>query len=186
MAGQTPEEGLREALKTVAVCLKEGGITFALGGGYASWARGGPEPAHDVDFLLTAAQVDDAKAVLAEKGLRVEQPPEDWLFKVFVGDAMVDLIHHLGTHPIGDDLAKKSSELEVLSVVMPVLEATALLESKMRVLREHECDFTSLLQVARALREQVDWQDVQDFAEGNDYAAAFLFLLRRLEVAPSV
>jgi hypothetical protein len=97
----------------------------------------------------------------------------------------VDLIHHLGTEPIGEELTTRSSELEVLSVVMPVLEATALLESKMRVLQEHECDFTSLLQVARALREQVDWQDVQDFAEGNDYAAAFLFLLRRLEVAPS-
>ena len=43
-------EELREALKLVAVALKESGVPFALTGGYAVWARGGPEPDHDVDF----------------------------------------------------------------------------------------------------------------------------------------
>ena len=185
VAEEPRQTQLQEALKTVAVALKQSGVAFALAGGFGVWARGGPEPSHDVDFLVAATDVDQAEGYLQQQGLRTEQPPEDWLFKVFVADAMVDLIHHLGTEPIGDDLAGRSSDLEVLSVVMPVLAATDLLESKMRVLREQECDFTSLLQVARALREQVDWQHVQEFAEGNDYAVAFLFLLRRLEVAPS-
>src|SRR3954469_1464680 len=79
------QENLREALKSVAVALKRSGYPFALIGGYAVWARGGPEPDHDVDFMVAAddaAQVADA---LAEAGLCVVQPPEDWLFKVYTG-----------------------------------------------------------------------------------------------------
>ena len=58
--------GLREALKTVAVALKEGslnkGAPFALAGSYALWARGGPEPDHDVDFMVAE---QDAPAAMA-------------------------------------------------------------------------------------------------------------------------
>ena len=43
---------LREALKLVAVLLKESEVSFALAGGYALWARGAPEPHHDVDFVV--------------------------------------------------------------------------------------------------------------------------------------
>ena len=54
---------LREALKLVAVLLKETGVPFALAGSYGLWARGGPEPDHDVDFMIAeedAARVDGA------------------------------------------------------------------------------------------------------------------------------
>ena len=75
------QQNLREALKRVAVALKESGIPFALMGGYAVWARGGPEPDHDVDFLVADADAAKAADVLPDKGFRVEHPPEDWLFK---------------------------------------------------------------------------------------------------------
>ena len=55
MSEQTSRDGLREALKRVAVALKESGAPFALAGGYAAWARGGPEPEHDVDFAIAEA-----------------------------------------------------------------------------------------------------------------------------------
>ena len=35
---------VRELLKRTAVALKQGGVPFALCGGYAAWARGAPEP----------------------------------------------------------------------------------------------------------------------------------------------
>jgi hypothetical protein len=173
---------LQEALKTVAVTLKQSGVAFALAGGFAVWARGGPESNHDVDFLVAATDVGQAKGYLQQHGLRTEQPPEDWLIKVFVGEAMVDLIHHLGDRPVDAAVLDDSEDLEVLSVRMPVLGATHLLESQLRVLDEHRCDFAALLPVARALREQVDWEHVRDYAKGNDFAEAFLFLLERLGV----
>jgi hypothetical protein len=65
---------------------------------------------------------------------------------------------------------------------MPVLTATDVLVSKMNALNEHKCDYSTLLPVARALREQVDWQQLRGETGGNDFALAFLFLLERLGI----
>ena len=186
-AGVTADDvgALREALKAVAVRLKEGGFAFALAGGYAAWARGAPEPGHDVDFILASTEVERARAYLAESGLKIVQPPEDWLFKVFAGEAMVDLIHRMGAEPVENGWLDDANEVEVLSVLMPVMSATQIIKSKVRVLDEHDCDYSSLLPVTRALREQVDWDEVSRYCDGNPYAAAFLFLLKRLGVAPN-
>ena len=177
------EEPLRTALKRAAVALKQASIPFALGGGYAAWARGGPEPDHDVDFLVSPDDADRAERALTAAGLRVEHAPEDWLFKVFDGDAMVDIIHRMSGDPVTHEVLADAEEMEVLSVNMPVLSATELLGEKLRALDEHTCDFTRLLPVARALREQVEWAVVRRAVEDNDYAVVFLVLLERLGVA---
>ena len=83
---------LRETMKKVAATLKGSNVPFALSGGYASWARGGPEPTHDVDFVLLEGDVPHALQVLEGAGLRVVDPPEDWLVKVYDGECLVDLI----------------------------------------------------------------------------------------------
>lgn len=174
---------LREALKLVAVTLKGGDAPFALTGGYALWARGGPEPDHDVDFMVAE---EDAPAVadrLAEKGLRVDQPPEDWLFKVYVDDAMVDVLYRTAGVSVDRERLQDVDDMEVESVRMPVLSATALMVDKLNAMEEHACDFGAVLPVARAVREQVDWQAVAEGTSQNDFAAAFLFLLERLGVA---
>ena len=57
------QASLREALKRVAVTLKQAEVPFALAGGYAAWARGGPEPDHDVDFVVTEADAEPADGV---------------------------------------------------------------------------------------------------------------------------
>jgi hypothetical protein len=178
------QQGLREALKRVAVTFKQGGIPFALGGGYAGWALGGPEPEHDVDFLVAEHDALRARELLEETSMRVEQPPEDWLFKVFDGDAMVDVVLRVGSTPVEPSLLERAEEHEVLSVWMPVLGATDLLITKMLALSEHSCDYGKVLPSARALREQVDWQRVREATEHNPFAAALLVLLHSLDVAP--
>ncbi len=184
------QENLREALKSVAVALKRSGFPFALIGGYAVWARGGPEPDHDVDFMVAADDAAEVADALAEAGLRVVQPPEDWLFKVYTGDpereesAMVDIIFRDAGSPATREAVQDADEFEVLSVEMPVLSATELLVHKLNSLDEHWCDFGWLLPVARALREQVDWDRVRRATSENDFAAAFLFLAERLRIVP--
>jgi hypothetical protein len=179
---KTSQDDLREALKRVAVALKESGIPFALTGGYAVWARGGPEPDHDVDFMV--ADVDAARAaeILDEKGFRVEHPPEDWLFKVYTDNSMVDIIFRDSGSLAEREAVQDANEIEVLSVAMPVLSATRVMVQKMNAMDEHYCDFGAMLPVARALREQVDWDRVRAGTEGNHFAAALMFLLERLEV----
>jgi hypothetical protein len=178
------QERLREALKRTAVALKDGGVPFALGGGYAGWALGGPEPEHDVDFLVAERDAHRAEDVLAGSSLRVEHPPEDWLFKVYDGDAMVDLVFRVAGSPVEPDFIDRAQEVEVLSIRMPVLGATDLLVTKLLALSEHSCDYAKSLPSARALREQIDWQQVRANVSHNPYAFAFLVLLERLEVAP--
>ena len=177
-------EALREALKHTAVALKGSEVPFALGGGYAAWALGGPEPDHDVDFVVADADRAHAARVLEDAGLRVETPPEDWLFKVFLDGAMVDVIHRIGGEPVEAELLERAVDVEVLSIRMPVLSATDLVAGKLVALSEHACDFGKVLPSARALREQVDWESLPSRVADNPYAQAFLVLVQRLGVAP--
>jgi hypothetical protein len=182
------QRDLREALKLVAVTLKQDDAPFALTGGYALWARGGPEPEHDVDFMVAEADAPLVMARLAEQGLQVVQPPEDWLFKVFVGEgespAMVDILFRSAGVPVERSHFEGVDEIEVESVSMPVLPATTLMSDKLNAMEEHACDFGKALPAARAVREQVDWTVVRAETKANDFAYAFLVLLERLEIIP--
>jgi hypothetical protein len=180
--GEPNQHDLREALKTVAVALKETGIPFALIGGYGMWARGGPEPDHDVDFLVAESDAGQVAQELAERGLQVVQPPEDWLFKVYVDHAMVDVIFGPSGLRADRQTLARATELEVLSVLMPVLPATELMVQRLNALSEHYCNFAMLIPAARALREQVDWAMVRRETKENHFATALLFLLERLDI----
>ena len=173
---------MREALKRTAVALKAAGVPFALGGGYAAWALGGPEPEHDVDFLVAEEAVEQAEQALSDAGLRVERPPEDWLFKAFDGDAMVDLIFRANNAPVDGALLDSACDVEVFSVVMPVLSSTDLVVTKMLALTEHACDFGKVLPSARALREQIEWEQVRRRTSHNPFARSLLFLLAELDI----
>ena len=52
MADDEAFSDLLDAMKRAAAVLRDHGIPFALAGGLAIYAHGGPESGHDVDFLL--------------------------------------------------------------------------------------------------------------------------------------
>jgi hypothetical protein len=176
-------ETVRDLLKRTAVALKEAGVPFALCGGYAAWVRGAPEPDHDADFLVPAADADRAAAALADAGLPVVEPAEDWLIKVVTHNAFIDVLWRTCGAPVENDLIERAEEIPVLSVHMPVLEASDIIVTKVMALSEHYCDYGRLLPVARAMREQVDWPDVRRRVAENDFAVVFLVLLERLGIS---
>jgi hypothetical protein len=183
--GSAERDEVRELLKRTAVALKQGGVPFALCGGYAAFARGAPEPDHDADFLVPGADAERAAKAMAA-GLEVVDPPEDWLVKV-VGDdpgtgVFVDVLWRTCGRPVETDLIARADLMPVLSVEMPVLAATDIVVTKLMALDEHYCDFARLLPVARALREQVDWWRVGRDVADNDFAVVFLQLLERLGI----
>ena len=177
-------ERLREALKRAGSALKENGPRFALGGSYALWVLGAPEPEHDVDLVIAEPDADEAARVLGEAGFDIERTPEDWLFKAHLGEAMVDVLHRLGGEPVGPELLDRAEEHEVLGLRIPVLPPTELIVVKLRSLSEHHCDFGSLLPPVRAVREQLDWARIRAETADNDFAVAFLLLADRLGISP--
>lgn len=179
------EPVLLETLKRVATGLKRAGVDFALGGGYAVYARGGPKSEHDVDFVLREEDVDRALDTLSQEGLQPCRPPEDWLVKVYDGGLTVDLIYRLNGRP-AEQFLDTADEMEVGSVRMAVLSGTALVTSRLRALTEHNCDFGAILPMVRALREQVDWAAVRSDSDGSPYAEAFLVLAENLDLIPVV
>jgi hypothetical protein len=175
---------LRDAMKKVATTLKSSNVPFALSGGYASWARGGPEPTHDVDFVILGEDVTHALQVLEGAGLRVVQPPEDWLVKVYDGECLVDLIFAPSDRPVTREQLDAADEMRVDSVRMPVQSATDLMIAKLLVLNEHYCDLTRLFPHVRALREQVDWPALRSAVDRSPFARTFLVLCAELGLLP--
>ena len=178
------DEGLVTTLKRVASVLKQAEIPFALGGSFAVYAHGGHSSDHDVDFLIREQDKERALAELSAVGFEVEQPPEDWLVKVYDEGRMVDLIYRPVESPVTDAVLADSVIRPVEAIAMPVLSATQLMMHKLLSYTQHYCDFATGLPVARSLREQIDWDRVRKETAQSPYAEAFLVLLDRLDVVP--
>jgi hypothetical protein len=143
--------------------------------------HGSPEPLHDVDFLVRQEDAADVVDDLVRRGLDVVQPAEDWLFKVQVDGAVVDVLHRALGGSV-EQMLEAAEEASVLSVRMPVVSATDVTSEKLLALDEHYCDLAAVLPTLRALREQVDWAQVRRRTEGQPFAEAVLYLLERLEI----
>jgi hypothetical protein len=176
---------MEASLKKAAAALREAGIPFLLGGSLASWARGGPETTHDLDFMLKPEDAERALEVLCATGMKAERPPEEWLLKVWDGDVLIDLIFGPSGIEMTDEVIERGDVLNVLSMELRVMSLEDVLTTKLEALTEHELDYSSLLRIARALREQIDWQAVRDRTDGSPYAKAFFVLVEELEIAPA-
>jgi hypothetical protein len=179
-----PFPAVEASLKRVAAALREAGIDFALAGSIAAWARGGPEQCNDVDLLVRPTDADAAHDTLARAGLRTERPPEGWLLKAYDGDVLVDLIFAPNGESDVDRLFDRCEELRVSATDVKVMALEDVLVAKLRSFGEHYLEFAGLLQITRALREQIDWAQVRRRTEDSPYAAAFLHLVEELGVSP--
>jgi hypothetical protein len=182
---ETNSDGLLDAMRRAAAILRDHGIDFALAGGFAIYARGGPERGHDIDFLLRRSDAEEALLLLEGAGFRAERPPEGWLFKVFDEDgSLIDLIFAPNNRP--EEVPKilaRADELEVHAITIKVMSVTDVLASKLRALKEHEVDYDDVLEIARACREQIDWQALRERTGDSPYASAFFTLVDELGLA---
>ncbi|HET7648438.1 MAG TPA: nucleotidyltransferase family protein [Gaiellaceae bacterium] len=175
---------LLTAMKHGAAALRDANVPFALAGGLAVYARGGPPTEHDVDFLVRDEDAASAVRVLEEVGFRAEQPPEGWLHKVFdESGEMIDLIFAPNNKPeVVAGMLERASEVEVYAITMPVMTVTDVLATKLLTLKEHEVDYDSSLEIARTCREQIDWDALREQTAESPYAMAFFTLVDGLEI----
>ena len=175
-------EAFVEPMKRAAAVLRDEGIPFALVGGLAAWARGGPETDHDIDFFVKPSDAERAQHALAENGMRPERPPEDWLLKAYDDDVLIDLIFKPSGVEVDDELLGRAEQIEVMAMRMPVASLEDVLVTKLMALNEQEPDFGSVLEIARTLREQINWDDVRARTQESPFARAFFTLVEELGI----
>jgi hypothetical protein len=176
------DERLLTCLKNVAATLRGAEVPFALAGGLAAWARGGPPTEKDVDLLIRAEDGERAHEALAAAGFRTETPPEDWLIKAWQDDVLIDLIFRPAGFVVDDDLLARCDELMVHAVAMKVMRTDDILTSKLLSLTEHHLDYAPALEISRALREQIMWDDVWNQTRESPFARTFFALLHELGI----
>jgi hypothetical protein len=176
-------DALRETMKKAAASLRESDVPFLLGGGLACWARGGPETDHDLDFMVKPEDAERAQEALVAAGMRPEKPPEDWLLKAYdSNDVLVDIIFRPTSGPITDEVLARGEEREVDAVRMRLMALEDILVTKLLALSETHLDYESVLQIARPLREQIDWDEVRERTKQSPYARGFFALAEELEI----
>ncbi len=177
-------DGIVEALRAAVPVLHAAEIPFLLGGSMAVWAYGGPEPVNDLDLMMRPQDAERAQQALADAGFRVGDPPEEWLLKAWHGETLVDLIFAPRGVPIDDETLARGVERSLVAIRLRVMALEDVLTSKLLALDEHQLDMAYLLQLVRAVREQVDWDVLRARTAGSPYAAAFMTLVEKLGVAP--
>jgi len=179
-------EELIEAMKAAVGILQSAEIPFVLGGGLSAWARGGPRSEHDVDFLVRVEDVDVALDAFEAAGWKTERPPEGWLVKTWhPNGSLVDLIYNPASGPVTDELIERAPLAEVMAVLVHVSTLEDVMVSKLMALTEQEPNFGRVLEWARALREQIEWDEVRARTEASPFARAFFTLVEGLGIVES-
>jgi hypothetical protein len=173
---------LIQAMKVAAAALRDAEVPCLLGGGLAGWARGGPPTEHDVDFFVRPEDAERGLDALVDAGMRPDRPPEDWLFKAWCGEIMIDLIFRPSGGPIGDEHFARAETIDVMAQTVTVASLDDVISTKLLSLTEQEPDFTSVLELARSLREQIDWDWVRGRTGESPFARAFFTLVEELGI----
>jgi predicted nucleotidyltransferase len=175
-------ERLLETMKHSARALREAEVPFLLGGSLACWARGGPRTDHDVDFLVRPADAEAGLDALEHAGMRAERPPENWLLKAYDNGILVDLIFEPCGFTVDTAMFERAEELDVGAVRMRVASLEDVLATKLLALGEQHLDYRPVLELARTLREQIDWATVRATTQGSPFAKALFTLLEELGI----
>lgn len=178
-------EQLIETLKVSVATLRERDIGFALGGSLAAWARGGPVTQNDLDLMVKPEDAEEALTALVQAGMRPERPPEEWLFKGWRGNVLVDLIFRPSGLEVTEEVLGRADLITVSAVATPVLALEDVLLTMLCAIDEHAVDYSRLVAIVRSLREQIDWSSLRARTAGSPYARAFFTLVEGLGIAPA-
>jgi hypothetical protein len=181
--GSAPAEQLLDVMMHAAAALRDADVPYLLAGSFAVWARGGPAHDTDLDFALKPEDVERAVDALVAAGMQPAPTPEEWLKKVCEGDVQVDLIFDPAGLTIDDDVLERGDDIEVNGMTFRVMAVDDVMTTKLFAFKEHYLDYESALEMARTVREQIDWDELRRRCEDYPYAQPFFTLAEELGVA---
>src|SRR3954469_4739944 len=116
-----PFKEFEQTLKKSVAAFREAGIPALLGGSLAIWARGGPETKHDLDFIVKPEDAETALQALVDVGMHPERPPEEWLYKAWHGEILIDVIFEPRGLEVTDEVIERGVTVQTLGISMPLM-----------------------------------------------------------------
>lgn len=193
LSAPLPMDVLVHVFRDTLAALSRADVECAVLGGFATWALAGVPPAmdEDIDLVIRPSDAVRAAEALHDAGLRIETCNEGWLFKAFHDQTnakgehlFVDLIHDLVGMPIDDGVFERAVPAYVSAIPILCMAPDDMLSAKLLVCAPSMLDFTSPMQLARELREQLDWDEVERRVCDNACALGFFDVARRLGIDP--
>jgi hypothetical protein len=175
-------DAFEATLKKSVAAFREAEVPALLGGSLAIWARGGPETRHDLDFMVKPDDAERALQALVDAGMQPERPPEDWLYKAWDGDVLVDVIFQPRGLTMTNEVFSRGETREVMAISVNLMALEDVLATKLLAFDEHNCDYAAVVLQARALREQIDWDHLRERTEDWPFARAFFVLAEGLGI----
>ena len=180
--GSAPAADLLAAMMHVAAALRDAEVPYLLAGSFAAWARGAPAHDTDLDIAVKREDVDRAVAALEAAGMKEKATPEEWLRKVCDGDVQVDLIFGPAGLDVDDATMERGDDIEVNGMTFRVMSVDDVMTTKLFAFKEHYLDYEDTLEMARTLREQIDWDELRARCADYAYAKPFFTLAEELGV----
>ena len=184
-AGQEPPiEALDAALHEAVLALEASGLPYLLFGGIGTTVLARRRGTDDIDVFVRPDDARAALAALAAAGFETHEVDPSWLFKAYRYGVLVDLIFRPSGGPVDDAYFERASELEVVALPLLVSSTDDVLAAKLLAMTEQDPDYRPVLEIARALREQIDWQRLRERVDESPFGAAFFTLAERLRIVP--
>jgi hypothetical protein len=180
-----PAEQLLAAMARAAAALRDAEVPYLLAGSFAVWARGGPAHETDLDFAVKPEDAGRAVDALVAAGMDEKPTPEEWLRKVSDREVQVDVIFNPAGLSVDDDVLERGDDIEVGGMTFRVMAIDDVMTTKLYAFKEHYLDYESTLEMARMVREQIDWDELRRRCEDYAYAKPFFTLAEELGVIES-
>jgi predicted nucleotidyltransferase len=94
----------------------------------------------------------------------------------------VDLIFDPAGLHVDDDVLERGDDIEVNGMTFRVMAVDDVMTTKLFAFKEHYLDYESALEMARTVREQIDWDELRRRCADYAYAQPFFTLAEELGV----
>src|SRR5262249_15700463 len=138
---------------------------------------------HGVDGNLERAARVGQHTGLHGIAARRQVADEPWLYMAWDGEVLVDLIFAPAGLEVDETLIDRRPVGGVFAAPMPLLLPEDILVTKLTAMTEHTMDYRSCLEIAPALREQIDFGELRRRTDGSPFADAFFALVEGLGIA---
>lgn len=164
------DEEVHAFYRDVLSTLRDEGVPFLLGGGYAMrhWT-GIARDSKDLDLFLRPEDCARGLEAMRRRGYLTTTPFPHWLAKVYDGDIYVDVIYNSGNGltKVDDGWFEHAVDARMLGVPVKICPVEETLWSKSFVIERERCDVADVAHLLRAQGQRLDWHRLLDRFDQN-------------------